>query len=258
MSTSNKTLVLKQLGLRLNEQEIISDVNLQLAGDAIYTVIGPSGAGKTTLLKLIAGLLTPSTGEMLYGGAPYQAAQQVIGLVPQDYGLLPWQTAWQAVSAAYQISQQQKKLTPEAKAQLQALFAQMEISTIMAHYPHQMSGGQQQRVSLTRALAVPGDILLMDEPFSALDAFTREKAQALFLETWQQSPKLTVLITHDLAEALLLGDYIILMAETPGTVLQVRENPLKKRTQTLSERRNDADFGQMVQDLRKELHLDED
>lgn len=257
MSTLNKSLSLQQVSLKIGEQTILKDIDLELAPETIYTVLGPSGTGKSSLLKIIAGLLPKSGGEMSFNGKPYQAKDHVIGLVPQNYGLLPWQSAWQAVSAAYKISTKQTRLSLAETTRLEELFTAMNISELKTKYPYELSGGQQQRVSITRAFAVAGDFLLMDEPFSALDAFTREKAQGLFRQTWQAAPRTTLFITHDIAEAVLLGEKIILMTSQPGKILRVLDNPLFNPAASLTEIQEQDAFYQLLRSLREELQPDE-
>lgn len=252
MSILTSSLRFKEVSVAVGEQVILEKLNVTLAAETIYTIIGPSGTGKSTLLRVVAGLQSVTAGKIELGGQPYKANHHLIGLVPQNYGLLPWQTGWQAVTSAVKISQKKKKLSADTLAELGALFSAMEISKLKNTYPNQMSGGQQQRVSITRAFGIKGDFLLMDEPFSALDAFTREKAQVLFCETWQQHPKTTLFITHDIEEALLLGHKIMLMSGQPGKIVKVVDNPLGFEAD-LTRRREAPGFYQAVQALRKEL-----
>ncbi|MBP1039907.1 ABC transporter ATP-binding protein [Vagococcus sp. BWB3-3] len=252
MSISIDSLAFKNVSVAVGEQVILKELTLTLDAGKIYTILGPSGTGKSTLLRVVAGLQNIAAGEIELAGQPYKASHHLIGLVPQNYGLLPWQTAWQAVTMAVKISQKKKRLSSDDLAEIDRLFSAMEISELKQAYPNQMSGGQQQRVSITRAFAIKGDFLLMDEPFSSLDAFTREKAQSLFRETWQRDPKTTLFITHDIEEALLLGQKIILMTGQPGQILTVVDNPLGCEGE-LVERREHPDFYLAVQTLRREL-----
>lgn len=253
MSISNKCLVFKGVSVVAGEQEILSCLNLSLEPETIYTILGPSGTGKSTLLRVVAGLQEISSGSLQLVGDVYDSRQHLIGLVPQNYGLLPWQTAWQAVTSAVKISQKQSQLSAEDVAMIEALFSAMAISDLKNAYPNEMSGGQQQRVSITRAFAIKADFLLMDEPFSALDAFTRERAQELFRQTWRSQPKTTLFITHDIEEAVLLGQKIILMAGQPGEILKVVDNPLNQLASSLAELRENQRFYDEVKVLRKEL-----
>ncbi len=248
MSTSNKTYRLEHIFFTIGEKVILEDISLSLNGDEILAVIGPSGAGKTTLLRLLAGLVQPTKGTILLQGKPIKAS--TIALVPQDYGLLPWQTARQAVVKAAEISRKQK-LSEREQQKVAKLFEQMQLTEVADAYPAQLSGGQRQRVAITRALASKSTVLLMDEPFSALDALTREKAQQLFLSAWQEAPRLTAFVTHDIGEALLLADEILVMRAN-GTIKNKIASPFAK-TQNLEERRHSEQLFHAIARLRKEI-----
>ncbi|CAM3362204.1 ABC transporter ATP-binding protein [Vagococcus fessus] len=254
MSTSNKSLVLKNIGVEIKDQQILDDVTVRLEEGHIYTIIGPSGVGKTSLLKVVAGLLPFSDGSITLGENEFNPKEHIIGLVPQNYGLLPWQTAFESVNSAYKISHNKKKITAEEEELLTQLFSDMALIDHKDKYPSQLSGGQQQRVSIARAFATGGDFLLMDEPFSALDSFSREKAQHLFLRRWLKGPKTTLFITHDVEEAVFLGQTILLMGNREGQSIEVIENSLFDPHATSLEIKKQEDFYPLVERLRKELH----
>lgn len=224
--TNKATLQIRQLAYR-QEKEILRDVTLDLTANQIYTVIGPSGAGKTTLLRILAGLLTPTSGTLTLGAVDYRPQDHRIALVPQDYGLLPWQTARKAVASAMKISK--GSLTPSDQKVMDQLFLDMDLVEEQNHYPSQLSGGQRQRVAITRAFACESELLLMDEPFSALDALSRGRAQELFIMNWLKHPTRTVLITHDVTEALLIGHQVIVMGKNPGQIKEVFSSPLQDK-----------------------------
>lgn len=251
MSTSN-SLRLDQISVYANQKPLLQQVDLELQQKTIYTVIGPSGTGKSTLLNLLAGLISHQDGFLTLAGAAYLPQKHLIGLVPQNYGLLPWETAWKTVVSSVLISKKKKRLTPAEKTALKQLFARMKLEGLEQSYPAQMSGGQQQRVSLARAFAIDSELLLLDEPFSALDAFTRETAQELFLENWQRHPVTAVFITHDIEEALLLGHKIVIMKGQPGKVARVSDNPFAALP-SLAEKRAAPEFFAEVSRLRKEI-----
>lgn len=256
MFTSNKAnLQLKNVGVTVGNQAIVRNLTIDFAADQIYTIIGPSGVGKSTLMNLLAGLRQPTEGTMSFGDTAFQPKDHIIGLVPQNYGLLPWETAEQAVKNAVKI-RKKTKLTIEDQQAIDDLFDKLDLSALKKQYPSGMSGGQQQRVSLARAFAVSGDLLLMDEPFSALDAFTREKIQDLFIKIWQEHPQLTCFITHDIEEALLLGHQIVIMGGQPGAIQRFLPNPLQG-IDSLEERRNDPRLFQYVNELRGEIWREE-
>ena len=248
MAISSKTYRLEHVFFSINEKEILSDVSLNLQEKEIVAVIGTSGAGKTTLLRLLAGLEQPTKGTILLKDQPIKTS--TIALVPQDYGLLPWQTTKQAIQKAAEISRK-RKLTEAEKRMIKKLFEQMKLTEVANSYPGQLSGGQRQRVAITRALASQSDVLLMDEPFSALDALTREKAQQLFFSAWQETPRLTVFVTHDIEEALLLADEILVMGVN-GTIKKKIRSPFTK-SQKLADRQRSEQLFHAVSYLRKEI-----
>lgn len=251
MTSSTNVLSLTGVTVKLEDQCILKEINLALEPDQIYTIIGQSGAGKTTLLKAIAGLVPLTSGQLSLHNRPFNPKETPIGLVPQHYGLLPWQTARQSVVEARKISRQTKEWTLADETLVNQLFTDMAIDSVKDKYPSEMSGGQQQRVSIARALGSEVDVLLLDEPFSALDAFSREQAQGLFLSTWQKQEKLALFITHDIEEALLLGHKIIVMTGQPGTVSQVLDNPFQGNRG--SDRWQVPNYHELYEQLRGEL-----
>ena len=252
LSNKNKALSLSKINVKAGNKLILKDISIILEPQTIYTVIGPSGTGKSTLMNVLSGLSTIDSGNLFYGEEIYQPKNHVLGLVPQNYGLLPWETAWKTVASNVKISQKKRKLRTEDEEKIHDLFRAMNLENVKDSYPSQMSGGQQQRVSITRAFGVDGDLLLMDEPFSALDAFTREKTQKLFLDTWKNHPVTTFFITHDIEEALLLGHKIVVMKGQPGEIHQVMDSPLNP-IETLEEKRRQPDFYEYVNSLREEI-----
>ncbi|KAF1295213.1 hypothetical protein BAU15_05540 [Enterococcus sp. JM4C] len=252
LNSKNQALSLIQVAVEVGGKTILKDISMTFEPQTIYTVIGPSGTGKSTLMNVLSGLIPSYTGTILYGSEPYQPTKHVLGLVPQNYGLLPWETAWKTVTSNVKISQKKRKLTAADEEKIQELFTAMNLESVKDSYPSQMSGGQQQRVSITRAFGVDGDLLLMDEPFSALDAFTRERTQDLFLETWKKHPVTTFFITHDIEEALLLGHKIVVMKGQPGEIHTVMDSPFSLN-ETLAEKRRLPDFYERVNALREEI-----
>lgn len=249
MSILSKSLEMKEVSYQVDKQEILSQINLQLGDGKIYSLIGPSGAGKTTLLELMAGVKKATSGTILFAQAPIKLA--TVSLVPQDYGLLPWQTVEQAVFTAAKISRK-RSLTNNEKDQITHWLQEMALNSHLKKYPNQLSGGQKQRVAITRGLASQGDFLLMDEPFSALDAFTREKAQQLFLTCWQDKQPLTVFVTHDIEEAVLLADEIIVLGANPGQIKTRMTSPFADKF-AFSQNRQSLKLFEAIQRLRKEI-----
>lgn len=200
------------------ETVAVRDVSFDLPRGETLAVVGPSGCGKTTLLGLIAGLMPVTSGELLVDGAPVQPRRPGTALILQDYGLLPWKTVRENAALGLRI----RRLPPDAADQA---LREVGIADLAKRWPHQLSGGQQQRVAIARALALGPDLLLMDEPFSALDALTREEMQDLLLAIWRKRKTSLVLVTHSITEAVYLGQQIMVLSPRPGRVVSLFQNP---------------------------------
>ena len=201
----------------------LKDIQLALPTGGTCAIIGPSGCGKSTLLKVMAGIITDFTGSIEIDGQPVSPKQQKIGFIPQNYGLLPWKNVYENICLGVKIKHKHEKLD---KNSVEFIMQQLGIDGLSNRYPGELSGGQQQRVSLARAFLLKPDVLLMDEPFSALDAITREEIQDLFLEVWKKHAVSTVLVTHYVEEAVYLGQKIVILSTKPGQVSKVIDNPL--------------------------------
>jgi len=179
-------------------------------------IVGPSGCGKSTLLNLIAGFLTPSGGEIRIGGKPVTGHGLDRGVVFQDFAqLFPWRTALGNVTFGLEMKGVAKAEREEiARNQLRLV----KLEKFTESYPHHLSGGMQQRVAIARALAYNPSVLLMDEPFAALDALTRDEMQRLLADVWRETRKTVIYVTHNVAEAVYLADRVIVMTPHPGTV----------------------------------------
>jgi len=208
---------------RSNNGDVLAldKVNISMETGDIRTFIGPSGCGKSTLLYALSGVLTEYEGSVLIDGLPVDPSTQRIGLILQNYGLLPWKNVYQNVMLGLKIKHGRQVLDEYGHT----LLKQLGIDNLLDRYPKELSGGQQQRVAIARAFILQPDLLLMDEPFSALDAITREEIQELFLETWKQNSVTTLFITHSVEEALYLGREIAVFSSSPGRILEVVENP---------------------------------
>ncbi len=197
-----------------------TNINLHLIRGSTTVLIGPSGCGKTSLLYALAGLKQVSSGEISYG---IDEPTNQLAIILQDYGLFPWKTVAENIALGMQLKGFAKR---EIEARVEHYLDNLQISPYRDHYPGQLSGGQKQRVALARSLAVEPQILLMDEPFSSLDALSREKAQELFLEMKLAQPEMTViLVTHSIEEAVYLGDRILVMSPGPGRIIADIVNP---------------------------------
>lgn len=201
----------------------LKDIRLSIPMGGTCAIIGPSGSGKSTLLKVMAGIITNFTGTVEIDGEAVAPARQKIGFIPQNYGLLPWKNVYENICLGLKIKNKQVKID---KNSVDFIMKQLGIDGLGQRYPGELSGGQQQRVSLARAFLLKPDLLLMDEPFSALDAITREEIQDLFLEVWKKHAVSTVLVTHYVEEAVYLGQKIVILSTEPGRISKIIDNPL--------------------------------
>lgn len=199
----------------------LDKLSIDIDTGEIYTFIGPSGCGKSTLLYVLSGILKNYTGSVSFDGRAIDPKAQRIGLILQNYGLLPWRTVCQNAILGRKIKNKEQGLDEYSRY----ILKQLGIDKLLDRYPKELSGGQKQRVAIARAFILKPDLLLMDEPFSALDAITREEIQELFLNIWKQNSVTTVFITHSVDEALYLGSKIVVLSPSPGRVLEVLDNP---------------------------------
>jgi ABC-type nitrate/sulfonate/bicarbonate transport system ATPase subunit len=194
----------------------VRGVNFAMAASEFLCIVGPSGCGKSTLLNIIAGFITPTAGEIRIGGAPVKGYGMDRGVVFQDFAqLFPWRTALGNVAFGLEM-----KGVPKAEREAIALdqLRLVKLEKFARSYPHHLSGGMQQRVAIARALAYNPAVLLMDEPFAALDALTRDDMQRLLAEVWRETRKTVIYVTHNVAEAVYLADRVVVMTPHPGTV----------------------------------------
>lgn len=228
---------------------VLKDINLDLAAGETCAIIGPSGCGKSTLLKILAGIITCFDGTVLINEQPVKPEQQKIGFIPQNYGLLPWKNIVDNIRLGVKIKNKNTKDSGDTLAEMVQLLG---LGGLEYRYPGELSGGQQQRVALARAFLLHPDLLLMDEPFSALDAITREEIQNVFLDVWRKHSVSTILVTHHVEEAVYLGRKIVILSAAPGTVSKVIDNPLFG----VEDIRNQQDFFQLCLELRKTIKED--
>ncbi len=201
---------------------VYENFNLSVSRGESLVMIGPSGCGKTTLLYIMAGLLKPTEGEVQIDGKTILGPRKETGFILQEYGLFPWLTVEENVSLGLRVRHLPR---PANRSKVNAILGEMGLLSVRRHYPSQLSGGQRQRVALARALTLDPDLLLMDEPLSALDALTRERLQLLLLEIWQRGDLTNVLVTHSIEEAVFLGQRILVLGANPAIVLAEVENP---------------------------------
>lgn len=202
---------------------VLSDINLDIARGQFVCIIGESGCGKSTLLRMMAGLLTPSNGQVLHDGKPVAGINQALGFVFQQDAVFPWLTVEQNVEYG-------PKSRGVAKAERRRLVEfwceSVGLSSFRKAYPKELSGGMRKRVDLARAYANSPDVLLMDEPFAALDVQTKGTMQEAVLRLWADTGKTVVFVTHDLDEAAFLADVVVVLSSRPGQVHAIVRNPL--------------------------------
>nr|WP_236639327.1 ABC transporter ATP-binding protein [Pelosinus sp. UFO1] len=225
------------------------NINMELSAGETCAIIGPSGCGKSTLLKVLAGIITKFDGTVEINGQPVKPKEQKIGFIPQNYGLLPWKNVLENISLGVKIKD---KKNQNNEYNLALMIDLLGLSGMEYRYPGELSGGQQQRVALARAFLLKPDLLLMDEPFSALDAMTREEIQNVFLNIWRKHSVSTILVTHHMEEAVYLGQKIVILSAAPGAVSKMVENPLFG----VDDVRNRQDFFQLCIELRKMIKED--
>ncbi|MBE69210.1 MAG: sulfonate ABC transporter ATP-binding protein [Thalassospira sp.] len=195
----------------------LDDVSLDVANDTFSVIVGPSGCGKSTLLRLVAGLETPTSGRLELDGQPINGPSADRGMVFQSYTLFPWLTVRENVMFGPKLKGLSKS---ECEDIADDLIKAVHLDGFEKSYPKELSGGMRQRVALARALANDPRILLMDEPFGALDSQTRQMMQELLLDVWQSRRKTVLFITHDIDEAIFLGDEVHVMSARPGLIKQ--------------------------------------
>ena len=215
----------KDFGSNGHRHTGFDEVSLDIRRREFVTIIGPSGCGKSTFIRIVAGLDEATDGEMLLDGKPIHGPGPDRGMVFQGYTLFPWRTVKENVMFGLQM---RGKDSTTADAEARQWLEMVGLSKFEQSYPHELSGGMKQRVAIARALANEPRILIMDEPFGALDALTRCKMQSYLLQIWRKVDVTILFITHDLDEAVYLSDRIMVLGVNPGGVREVIENPVPR------------------------------
>lgn len=208
----------KKYNTRKGEVVALNGVNFDIKENEFICVIGPSGCGKSTLLNIIAGLLEPTAGQILVDGKPIQGTGTDRGVVFQQYALFPWLTVKKNVEFGLKL----KGLSKDECDSIAMKYLKMvELEKFADSYPKELSGGMKQRVAIARAYAMNPEVLLMDEPFGALDAQTRTQLQTELLKAWQEENKTCFFVTHDIEEAIVLATRVVIMSARPGRIKEV-------------------------------------
>lgn len=234
---------------------IIDEVSFSIQSGEFISIVGPSGCGKTSLLSMVSGLKPPQQGTLLYRGTPITKPIKNVGIAFQKPVLLPWRTTLKNVLLPLEIVHPYKRKYRQNfldyNQQAQELLATVGLDDFVNHYPWQLSGGMQQRASLCRALIHQPELLLLDEPFAALDAFTKEEMWVMLQSLWQKTQCTAILVTHDLREAIFLSDTVYVMSSPPSRIIY----PLKinfPRPRTLDFCLTD-EFNHLFVELRKQI-----
>jgi ABC-type nitrate/sulfonate/bicarbonate transport system ATPase subunit len=240
-----------------NQISIFRDFDWYANRGEAWAVLGPSGCGKTTLLYLLAGLRFPTSGRVLIDDKPLERPRPHTGLILQDYGLLPWATVRQnaelglRVRAFYGPDGKHAPQDFQPGIDLDPWLERLGLTAFQKQYPGQISGGQRQRTAIARTLALQPDVLLMDEPFSSLDAPTRQSLQNLTMELWAEQALTLVIVTHAIEEAAVLGHNILLLGNPPNTQADVIENPGAAQP----EFRDSPEYNRLCRELRNRMEI---
>jgi NitT/TauT family transport system ATP-binding protein len=235
-------LEVRSLSKSFGALEVLRDISFHIDDHEFVGMVGPSGCGKTTLLRTIAGIEKPDAGAVMIDGRKLEGPGSDRGFVFQLDSLFPWRTVWQNAVFGLEINRQ---LDERTRARTKELLQLVGLSGFESYYPSQISGGMRQRVNLARALAINPEVLIMDEPFSSLDAQTREVMQLELLRIWQQGRKTVLFITHQIDEAVFLSDRIVVLGRRPGWIKENIQVALPRPRQ-LSLKRT-AKFGAYVE-----------
>lgn len=238
-----------------NHSPLFQNFNWNISRGETWSILGPSGCGKTTLLYLLAGLKFPTTGELSINGEQITRPRPHTGLILQDYGLLPWSTVRENIELGVNVRKfygADGKHTPDnfiPKDNIEGWIERLGLNEVADKFPGQLSGGQRQRTAIARTLALEPDLLLMDEPFSSLDAITREDLQNLTISLCEEKNITLVIVTHAIEEAAVLGKKILLLYLPPNQNPRVFENPNAGKVGY----QNSSEFQNLCRDLRNEM-----
>lgn len=227
----------------VSTNSVLDNLNFEIKKSEFCVIVGPSGAGKTTFLRVVQGLLRPTAGTLTLNGHVVQGPQRECGYVFQNFGLLPWRSVQGNVEFGLQI----RSVPAQQRHEVGARYINMVgLEGFEHHHPHELSGGMQQRVGLARALAIDPQVLLMDEPFAALDAQTREMMQAELLRIQNRQKTTAVFVTHSIDEAVFLADRIVVFTKRPSRILEIVDNTLPQaRWENVEELRAEPEYARL-------------
>lgn len=234
--------------------DVFKDVSFSVAENEFVVLLGPSGCGKTTLLKIIAGIVEPTSGDVYLDGSPIGGPSPDVAMVFQDFLLLDWMTVIENVALGLKVQgiEEEDRRTAVAKRWID----RVGLDGFEQSYPKELSGGMKQRVGLARALAVDPDVLLMDEPFGSVDAQTKDRLQTELLQLWENDRKTIIFVTHDIDEAIYLGDRVLMFSGTPASItIDTRVNFDRPRWNRRTEIERANEFSELKSRLREELGL---
>jgi NitT/TauT family transport system ATP-binding protein len=246
---------IKDVTKRFEETTAVQGIDLEIEQREFVSLIGPSGCGKSTLLRIIGDLIQPTSGSVSVNGKSARQARvdRDYGIVFQDAVLYDWRTVTRNIALPLELARWDRR---RRAAKVQEMLELVELTGFENHYPWQLSGGMQQRVSIARALSFDPALLLMDEPFGALDEMTRERLNMELLQIWEASESTVVFVTHSIAEAVFLSTRVVVMSPRPGRISNVIAIDLPQpRTATT---REEPRFFELVTEVREALHLGHD
>ena len=237
-------------GKKKDELSVLEDINLTINDGELVCLLGPSGCGKTTLLRLIAGLDQPTSGEIVANGEVVKKPSGDRAVIFQQYSLFPWLTVLQNVTFGLEMTTKNSK--EENIAAAERYLKSVGLIDFKDSYPHELSGGMKQRVAIIRSLLNHSPILLMDEPFSALDMQNRHKLQEQLIGVWKRFENTIVFVTHDVDEAVFLADKIVILDKNPGRIAYVVDVDIER-----PRRRDSPEFIKLQESIVKDLNMEE-
>jgi ABC-type nitrate/sulfonate/bicarbonate transport system ATPase subunit len=232
---------------RFGELEVLNNINLTIEKGEFAAIVGPSGCGKSTILRMFSGLENASEGQVLADGEPINGPHAERSLIFQEHALYPWRTVEQNVGFGMELA---GVPAAERKSRIKDILEKVGLDGFQTYYPHQLSGGMRQRASIARALVLNPEVLLLDEPYGALDAITRLTMQNELIKLWRGTGKTMLLITHDIDEAVYLADTIYVMSPRPARFVKILKADMPR-----PRNRNGADFVSMRQQIMDALDI---